>query len=163
MNQQQRFGILGIWLVGLFALSGCADGPGNNYNDMASLSTADQLDENPLLEHVITSTIDPGKRTMGTLYGNTVAWEYGTTHRDFHYPQGTVLYEVTWRQQPDAVWFGANIPKEIIRIERVGFEDPQEPSYTLYEGHPLRERSTNGAHLMERIGEIVSQRFAMAP
>jgi hypothetical protein len=100
---------------------------------------------------------------MSTLYGNDIAWNYASLHSDFNYPKGSKLYEVTWRQKPDSVWFGANIPKKIIMVECVIFTDSESPTYVHYKGHPLKRIISANSNYEERIKDIVSQRMAIAP
>lgn len=119
------------------------------------------LPENPLLESVIVSSIDPGNGKMATLYGNKVAWDYANGHSDTQYPQGAILYQVTWKQRPDPVWFGGNTPKEMASVERIVFTGNAQPEYALYEGTPLRKAATG--YNTERVGFISSQRMAVSP
>ena len=143
---------------------GCNQHHENNFNDAASISFADDLPVNPLLAKVITTTIYPADSIMCTLYANEIAWMYASLHHDFNYPKGSELYEVTWRQKPDSVWFGANIPKEIIMVECLTFIDAELPTYDSYSGDPLKKDVFhNSDHFTKRIKEIVSQRMAVSP
>jgi hypothetical protein len=66
---------------------------------------------------VINSSINPGKSTMSTLYGNQPALEMmksGKAHQG-----GEVLALVTWKQQEDEHWFGAKIPGALVGIELI--------------------------------------------
>jgi hypothetical protein len=155
--------IIGYGLL-LIVMFGCNQHNENNFNEAASISSADDLPVNPLLEKVITTTIHPADSTMSTLYANDIAWNYASSHNDFNYPEGAELYEVTWRQKPDKVWFGANIPEEIIRVECLTFSDVELPTYTCYRGRPLKKAvSNNPSYEGRRIKEIESQRMAVAP
>ncbi|WP_155845050.1 hypothetical protein [Chryseobacterium daeguense] len=60
---------------------------------------------------------------MSTSYGNEIAFNYAQKNTGANYPSGTVLYEVTWKQKPDEVWLGGNIPKSIYSVERIVFND----------------------------------------
>ena len=130
-------------------------------NGCASVSNADQLPENPLELIAITSSINPPAGTMSTLYGNKVAAAHAAMTGTINYPKNALLYEVTWKQQPDAVWFGANTPKQIIKVERIYFPDIGAPDYECYQGKPLRLVSKSNDQV--RIKQIVSQRMAFSP
>jgi len=130
-------------------------------NEDASFTLADTLPENPLLEKVLTAAIDTKDSTMATLYANKTAWEYAIAHEDANYPAGAVLYQVTWKQKPDSVWFGANIPKTIHTIERISYTSNSPANYELYEGRPLRKSKATPD--TARIAWITGQKMAIAP
>lgn len=119
------------------------------------------LPEIPLLEHPLTSSINVKEHTKSTLYGNTIAWEYANLKNDENYPSGAILYEVTWKQKPDSVWFGANIPKEIKSVERISYLADKAPEYELYEGHPLMKSELEKD--TARLAFIAAQRIADSP
>lgn len=130
-------------------------------NQDASIEMTDAFPENPLLEKVFTSSINIKDSSMSTLYGNRQAWDYAIAQRDAHYPAGAVLYQVTWKQQPDPVWFGADIPGAIKFVERVVYINDHEPVYELYEGNPLKKsRSVVDS---SRLAFITAQRPAVSP
>lgn len=139
----------------------CQSPPVNTLNNEASITSADELPENPLLENVLTSITDPVDSTMSTLYGNTTAYMYAFLHNDGKYPPNSVLYHVTWKQKPDSDWFGANVPKEIVSVERVDFSDSLRPEYKLYKGHPLKHFKTVPDEA--RIAFLISQKMAASP
>ncbi|PKV50931.1 hypothetical protein ATE84_3000 [Aquimarina sp. MAR_2010_214] len=147
----------------LFLLLGCNQSSENNFNESASIGKTDSLLVNPLLEKVITVTINPKRNTMSTLYGNDIAWNYISSHSDSNYPKGSKLYEVTWFQQSDNVWFGANIPEKILKVECVIYTGLETSSYELYKGYPLKRVVNIDKKYQERIKEIASQRFAVVP
>jgi hypothetical protein len=130
-------------------------------NEQASIMETNALSENPLLEHPLTSSINVKDSTMATLYGNKIAWDYANLKNDGNYPSGAILYEVTWKQKPDSVWFGANIPKVVKSVERISFPASGEPQYNLYEGHPLTESTSEKD--TARLAIIASQRIAVSP
>ncbi len=145
----------------IFVTSSCLSDHKIRLNDEVSVQASDDLPENPLLLHPITSSIQPKDSAMSTLYANDVAFDYASEHSDAHYPIGSELYEVTWKQQPDEQWFGANIPKKILQVERVSIGSDNASVYTLYSGRPLK--SVNTDNHSDRIVHIVSQRMAMVP
>jgi len=152
-----------ILISGVLLLESCGAASKDNLNDEASLSFVDAIPVNPLEQIALTSSIQPNEGTMSTLYGNEIANEYAQTHGDAKYPSGTTLYEVTWRQKADSLWFGANIPKEIIKIEVVRFDENSSPAYERYEGRPLRKMSNENINVSKRIDAIRSQRMAVSP
>lgn len=148
-------------LITIMLLNSCQSGPGLGLNEEASVQASDDLPENPLLLHAITSGVQPRDSTMYTLYGNDAAFFYASSHSDNHYPDGAVLYEVTWRQQTDEQWLGANVPKAIITIERVEYTANGQPAYTLYQGAPLKKVAAANPEL--RLAVISGQRMAVSP
>ena len=145
----------------IILLSGCNGSNENNINEKASVSALDALPENPLLLSPITFSINPNKAAMSTLYGNKIAFQYAVTNADSSYPNGAVLYEVTWKQKADSLWYGANIPDRIISVEKVQFTANSVPKYELYAGHPLKKVSSNDEN--KRIALILSKRMAETP
>ena len=140
---------------------GCSQNNKNNLNEKASVFTVDELPENPLSLSPITFSINPTKATMSTLYGNSIAFHHAMNKANNHYPNGAVLYEVTWHQKADSLWFGANIPDKITLIERIKFSEDLLPKYELYAGSPLKKVVTKDES--KRIAFIISQRMANNP
>lgn len=141
--------------------SGSCQSPSlSNLNEQASIGISDELPENPLELIPITSTVHPQDSIMSTLYGNKIAAYHAMHNGDTLYPKGALLYEVTWKQQPDPEWFGANIPKEVKSVERVLFSDKL-AEYHFYSGKPLRENIPRNAR--RRLEFIISQRMAVSP
>jgi hypothetical protein len=78
------------------------------------------LETDSLLKwNVITTMADKKHKTMSTLYGNDIAYQYAHTRKGTDYPANAQLKLVTWDQQEDDRWFGANIPAKIKSIEVV--------------------------------------------
>ncbi|WP_042721672.1 hypothetical protein [Flavobacterium sp. B17] len=140
----------------------CEQNHKNTLNFTASVKENDELKENPLLMKPITTSIQPKDSTMSTLYGNDIAFEYALHHSNSNYPEDAILYEVTWKQKPDDVWFGGNIPKEIYSVEKISFTDSQ-AAYEKYEGKPLRLTSGNSSTDGLRKETILNQRMAVSP
>lgn len=67
---------------------------------------------------VITSSINKKKGTMSTLYGNELALKSAKAGT-VTIGAGEVFALVTWKQQPDDHWFGANIPGSLQSVEYV--------------------------------------------
>lgn len=132
-----------------------------NLNQGASFIAADTLPENPFLEKVLTASINTKDSTMATLYANQVAWGYAQGPHEGKYPPGSVLYQVTWKQKADSVWFGARIPKEIRSVERIFFTADSAAHYELYEGRPLRR--SDATTDTGRIASITGQKVTLSP
>lgn len=151
-----------VIIAALFLVTACKDGGKKiNLNQGASFMATDTLPENPLLEKVLTISVNTKDSTMSTLYANKIALKYTTTHGDKKFPPGAVFYQVTWKQKADSVWFGARIPKEIKSIERISYTSNSPAIYELYEGRPLRR--SNILPDTGRIASIVGQRLAISP
>ncbi len=131
-------------------------------NIEASVQQNDELKENPLLMNPITSSIQPKDSTMSTLYGNEIAFDYAKQHSDSNYPKNAVLYEVTWKQKPDELWFGGNIPKEIYAVEKITF-DNDNSVYERFEGNPLKKIQIKEAEEKLRKDFIIHQKMAVSP
>ncbi|WP_431241448.1 hypothetical protein ACQ9BO_15290 [Flavobacterium sp. P21] len=123
----------------IIILSACKGNNKDNLNEKASVSALDALPENPLLLSPITFSIDPNQNVMSTLYGNKIAFQNAKEKADGTYPKGAVLYEVTWKQKADSLWYGANIPDQIVSVEKVQFTGNAVAKYELYAGHPLKK------------------------
>lgn len=124
----------------------------------ASVQQNDELKENPLLMNPITSSIQPKDSTMSTLYGNEIVKH----HSDSNYPKDAVLYEVTWKQKPDEVWFGGNIPKEIYSVEKISF-DNDNSVYEKLEGKTLKKVRVDEGEQILRKDFIMNQKMAVSP
>lgn len=147
--------------ITILILSGCNRNNKNNLNEKASLSTMDELPENPLLLSPITFSINPREATMATLYGNSIAFQHALTKVNSSYPNGAVLYEVTWSQKSDSLWYGANIPNQITQVERLAFLGDSLPKYELYAGQPLKKILCRAEK--KRISFVLSQHMANNP
>ncbi|MEN2435829.1 hypothetical protein AAH994_10480 [Weeksellaceae bacterium A-14] len=151
--------LLQMLFLSAFVIS-CKETKQENLNRQASLLQTSIFKENPLLEHVIASSINPKNKTMQTVYGNQIAYDYANSHANFLYPKGSILYAVTWQQQQDSVWFGANIPKEILSIEEVNFSGQGQPEYRMFSGRPLKEIEVKNSF---RLTAIVQTKMAVSP
>ena len=131
-------------VVFCLTLSACHTKRNVELNQPASVTSQDLLPGNPLQQKVITSSVITTKNEMSTLYGNDMAFQYARFHDDGNYPEGSVLYLVTWKQQDDPRWFGGKIPNTIQSIEIVGFSKKNEnqvvPTYQLFIGNPLKKK-----------------------
>lgn len=152
-----------LFLIFAFVLlASCQKNSENILNLEASLEQSDELKENPLLMKPITSSIQPGIKTMSTLYGNDIAFDYAKTNIGSDYPQNAVLYEVTWAQKSDELWFGANIPKNLISVEKISFSKGL-ILYEMFKGKTLKRVKTDHKNENLRIESILSQKMAVSP
>src|SRR5688572_2402243 len=65
-----------ICLLTLTYLPGCIQSNESYLNEGASILKLEDLPENPLLLHPLTSSINPNDSTMATLYGNDLAMSH---------------------------------------------------------------------------------------
>lgn len=150
-------------IFGFLLLISCQQNSKNVLNEEASIQQSDELKENPLLMNPITSSIQPKEKTMSTLYGNDIAFNYAKTNFKSNYPQNAVLYEVTWKQKSDELWFGANIPKEVVSVEKITFLDKGVNVYEIFQGKALKKAKMNDKTDDQRRKLVLSQRMAVSP
>jgi len=67
---------------------------------------------------------------------------------------------VTWKQKSDEYWFGANVPNELLSVEKV--KTGQIASYKKYNGQGLQV-ITDIAWQKRRITYILSQQTSIMP
>ncbi len=84
------------------------------------------------------------------------------------YPAGSVLTLVTWFQQEDRHWYGAQIPGRIKSIEfvqvKTGAGNGTSYDYQDYEGTPLAKMpDKDEATLTVRVGSILGQKASVMP
>jgi hypothetical protein len=113
----------------------------------------------PLEWTAVTMYVDPGKRTIATLYGNAAvlknlnlrgaAVAAGPT-----YTPGAVLALVTWNQRDDPHWFGARIPysPQSVEFVQIGSETGGN-SYRRFAGTAL------AAAIVDPATEAARQKF----
>ncbi|KPH13618.1 hypothetical protein [Chryseobacterium sp. ERMR1:04] len=150
-------------ILALMLIVSCQQKSQKVLNVEASIQQSDELKENPLLMSPITSSIQPKEKTMSTLYGNDVAFNYAKTNFNSNYPQNSALYEVTWVQKPDELWFGANIPKEVLSVEKITFLDKGIIAYEMFQGKTLKKIKMDELKENLRRDAILSQKMAVSP
>jgi Cytochrome P460 len=107
----------------------------------------------PVLEwKAMTTVVDRGAGTAGTLFGNDAA--VGAARAGVAYPAGAVLGLVTWRQREDPHWFGARIPGEVVSVEFVEMGSGKD---RVFVGTPWREEVGTSKE------EILGMKAAVAP
>lgn len=150
-------------ILALMLIVSCQQKSQKVLNVEASIQQSDELKENPFLMSPITSSIQPKEKTMSTLYGNDVAFNYAKTNFNSNYPQNSTLYEVTWAQKPDELWFGANIPKEVLSVEKITFLDKGVIAYEMFQGKTLKKIKMDELKENLRRDAILSQKMAVSP
>jgi hypothetical protein len=134
----------------------------NNINTKASFP--DSIKFSPAGLKVITSFINRKSGTMSTLYGNPLALK-SATGLNKALAGGEAFTLVTWKQQPDEHWFGANIPGDLQSVEilkTISNGDTVAINYQRYEGKAFAQNSDT---LMKnkRIKFILDQRPSVMP
>lgn len=150
-------------IITLFSI-GCSSHVENAQlvNKAASLPASFQFEAKGL-NKVITSSINRKKATMSTLYGNNEAFQHAATSAGSSYPKGSVLALVTWKQQEDQHWFGANIPGELQSIELVKINGTT-ATYEQFRGAALTPASnTDTAQVNQRTRYILDEKPAVTP
>jgi hypothetical protein len=107
----------------------------------------------PVMEwKAITTEVDRGSGTTGTLFGNDAA--VSAARAGAAYPAGAVLGLVTWQQREDPHWFGARIPGQVVSVEFVEVGSGADRAFV---GTPWKEVAGTSAT------EIVGMKAAVAP
>ncbi len=157
-------------LVGLsLVLAGCTSSNWRvttRVNEIVGFTGGILASGNPLEWKVITSGVNSKNSTMYTLYGNDLAVQHARTS-DAPYPNNAVLALVTWRQQEDIRWFGANVPSQPDSVEFLSVKLSEEgrsvDDYRLYKGAPLKEVTIPESQTGTSIAHLRSLRAAVMP
>ncbi|MFC6100000.1 hypothetical protein [Olivibacter domesticus] len=147
--------------IAVLSLFGCNPKNGLGLNENASLNSFGDLPENPLLLNAITTSILQKDGSMTILYGNDLAYNHAKMSSKGNYPTGSVLYGVIWKLQEDEQWFGANIPENIRKIERIEFLDDNKTDYASFNLKGIEDINPDGAK--ERIDQIKGMKMAITP
>lgn len=137
-------------------------------NDFVFTIPLNLLKESAMEDQVISLSVNKNQGTMSLLYGNVIATKFARTHRGNKYPPGAILTLVTWNQQEDSHWFGANIPGVIKSVEKLRFADVgnsiSSPLYEIYGGGSLSLiKNTISNEERERTNFILNLRAAVMP
>lgn len=100
------------------ALSACHDKANDADLTNAKATIPTSFNFSKLGLKVITSSINKKQGTMSTLYGDPIALSNAEAVSKVIAPN-EVLALVTWKQQADKHWFGANIPGSLQSIEMI--------------------------------------------
>jgi heme-binding protein/cytochrome P460 len=114
---------------------------------------------------VMTSMINKKMATMSTLYANDEALHAVMTGAK-ETPAGAVLALVTWKQQEDKHWFGANIPGDLQSVELVKANRSDAHTASLiYQRYDGKDLILNPDTLQNqvRINYMLSQRPSVMP
>ncbi|MBP0902222.1 hypothetical protein ACFSKN_04945 [Mariniflexile gromovii] len=100
---------------------------------------------------VITTVINPKLETMAVLYGNKRAYQAALLENDVHNPGEEYIY-VTWKYIENPRWFGSNISKDLVSVERIRVKQDEEREYLVFDyriekGNPL---PVNGVQLNKK-------------
>ncbi|MEN0056292.1 MAG: hypothetical protein AAGC65_21620 [Mucilaginibacter sp.] len=132
-------------------------------NPPAALPASFKFDQLGL--KVITTFINKKQGTTSTLYGNPLALKTAIAGTN-QIEAGEVFALVTWKQQDDQHWFGANIPGNLQQVELLkstsSIENPIVLSYACYEGKDLTLKADT-LNNQDRIKYILSQKPAVMP
>jgi hypothetical protein len=143
-------------------LFSCDDKPGENdvYNTKAAVPQ--KFDVAKLHLVVINTSINEKDSTMSILYGNPLA--YSQLKQGIGIiKNGGLLALVTWKQQADVHWFGANIPGELLSVEYVKADSVGHGiKYRRLLGQALQE-DPDTLHSAEREVFIMSQKPSVMP
>ena len=101
---------------------------------------------------------------MSTLYGNRLALQK-TIGFNEELAADEVFTLITWKQQPDPHWFGANIPGDLQSVEvlkTILNSDTVVMNYKFYEGKKLA-LNADPPYQSERIKFILDQKPSVMP
>ena len=153
-----------VWVFFFLWLCSCSNNanPPDNINTRASFQESGKFSTAGL--KIIASFINKKAGTMSTLYGNALALKK-SIDLNKALAGGELFTLVTWKQQPDEHWFGANIPGDLQSVE-VLRTDPNggniDINYQRYEGKEF-VLSSDTLHKIERIRFILDQRPSVMP
>jgi hypothetical protein len=142
--------LVALMLLGVCGCSGKKIADADLYNVEAAVGAGLPY---PVMEwKAITTVVDRGSGTTGTLFGNDAA--VSAARAGAAYPAGAVLGLVTWRQREDPHWFGARIPGAVVSVEFVEVASGKDREFV---GTPWKEVAGSSA------GEILGMKAAVAP
>jgi hypothetical protein len=148
----------------ILLLSACTDNNNNIQllNNKAALPAS--FDFSKLGLRVMTTLINRKQTTTATLYANDAAIK-GAVNGNKDIKDGEVFALVTWKQQPDAHWFGARIPADFQSVELLKITGPkgkESISYQSFMGKTL-VLNTDTSQNQARIKYILAQQPAVMP
>ncbi len=137
------------------------------FNGLAALPG--DLPVQPLGWRVITTSVNREIATMSALTGNDLAITHVRTDAQSPWPVGAQVALVTWKQQEDKHWFGAQIPGTPVSVELVTVAPPATPDapvgfvYDLYAGTPLQKQTVDAAASASRAFAIMGMHSVVLP
>ncbi|WP_417359870.1 hypothetical protein [Galbibacter sp.] len=129
-------------------------------NQKASITKLSDLGENPLLLQALTTAVDLNENQMSTLYANKTGANYAMNYQGSDFPIGSRIYQITWKRQPDSLWYGAFIPGRLVSVERITFSRDNSPKYSFFNAQLLEQKSGNDSLKTQ---QILSQPRAVSP
>ncbi len=156
--------IIYILFGGIFILSSCQSGSKNIelFNEQAKLPETFKFDTLGL--KVMSSYINKKSGTMSTLYANPFALS-NALDGDKSHRAGEVLALVTWKQQADGNYFGADVPGDLQSVEIIKSAIAAKNvlvSYKKYTGKNL-DSAPDTLQQEKRITYIFNQRPSVMP
>jgi hypothetical protein len=155
---------LNILVIALFAITLFSCHEQVNDNDLYNTKAAvpQKFDVAKLHLVVINTSINKKDSTMSILYGNKAAYDQLKQGVN-RVKSGELLALVTWKQQADPHWFGANIPGELLFVEFVRADNSGSGErYQRLLGATLKEDSDT-LHNTEREAFIIGQKPSVMP
>lgn len=111
---------------------------------------------------VINTSINKKDSTMSILYGNKLA--YGQLKQGISsVKSGELLALVSWKQQADIHWFGANIPGKLLSVEYVRANSTGNGAEYEKLLAPALKEDANTTDSLQREAFILSQRPSVMP
>lgn len=153
-----------MWASFCLSICSCNHNANQPDNINTRASFPDSIVCSPAGLNLITSFINRKLGTMSTLYGNPLALQKTIAFNE-DLAGGELFTLVTWKQQSDAHWFGANIPGDIQSVEVLKTNlngDKVVLNYQRYEGKTLVPDSDT-LNTRERIKFILDQRPSVMP
>ena len=153
-----------ILFCGLLFLSSCSNKNENiqPFNEKAKLPAGFKFDTLGL--KVMSSYVNNKSGTMSTLYANRFALS-NALKGDKSHRAAEVFALVTWKQQADGYWFGADIPGDLQSVELIKTATNSNNTlitYKKYNGGNL-ELDPDTAYPGERIHYILDQQPSIMP
>lgn len=151
-----------IILIGIHTSCSSTPSADQLINEKASLPASFQFDKLGL--KVIATLVNKNEHTMSTLYGNSLALEAAKTGEHM-IGDGEVFALITWNQQADENWYGANIPAELQSVELLHISATNGRGVFKYQSFKGKTLQPNKDTLQqdERIVYILSQKPAVLP
>ena len=163
-NKAMKYRIDKIVVLYYLLICSCSNSASLPDNINTRASFPDSSTFSPAGLKLITTFINKKHGTMSTLYGNSVALQKAKVFNEKL--SGDELFTlVTWKQQPDLHWFGADIPGDLQYVEVVKTNSNGgivEINYQRYEGKEFVLNSDT-LHKSERIKFILDQRASVMP
>lgn len=127
-------------------------------------SPAPSFNFNRLGLRVIASSINKKQHTMSILYGNKAGLD-AVAAGIKHIPGEGLLALVTWNQQEDPHWYGANIPGDLLSVELIKTKKNNDQvffDYNRFEGKKLVS-NTDTSGQSKRLKFIFDQKPSVMP